>query len=459
MATHIWESSIIDAPIAAVWELVRPLNFSYSPFVSTAALDAKENANEVGSTRTVTYKDKTVQKLRVTELSDAKHAIAWDLVESIPAHHVLSASYAVRLRPVTQGAATFIEWSVDFSKDVTPEVTADAVHKAREHFKQIRDTAKAKLLAQASTAQIGKEKVSVPQLQRQLSAKSQQLAKLFGELDKNKNGVLEFDEFALAVNKLYGENLPDEAIRMLLRQADTNNDQVVSYDEFVKFLAAEGLEQKAQAGDAKQPHLALHYFNLRGRAEVARLVMAEGGIKYDDKRHEKEAFVANLKPKAPFGQMPYLEVDGKTTIAQSQAINRYLAKLAGIYGRTAEDGARIDMITQFIYEDIGNAYVKAIYTQDPAKKAEELNNFLTVFLPDKLALLEKQLKALPKGSQWMLGATFSLADVMVYDLVDKFQRRRAEVANACPLVLQLATRVASRPRIAAWIKARPNTEL
>lgn len=459
MSTHIWESSIIDAQISVVWDLVRPLNFSYSPFVSTVTLDAKENANEVGSTRTVTYKDKTVQKLRVTELSDAKHAISWDLVESVPAHHVMSASYSIRLRPVTQGAATFVEWTVDFSKDVTADVTADATHKAREHFKQIRETAKAKQLQSASTAQIGKDKVSVPQLQRQLSAKSQQLAKLFSDLDRNKNGKLEFDEFALAVNKLYGENLPDEAVRMLLRQADTNNDSVVSYDEFVKFLAAEGLEQKAQAADAKQPDLVLHYFNLRGRAEVARLVMAEGGLKYEDKRYEKDVFTRDIKPKAPFGQIPYLVVDGKTTIAQSQAINRYVAKLAGLYGRTAEDGARIDMTTQLCYEDVGTEYVKCVYEPDAAKKAEKLNTFLTVFLPEKLALIEKQLKALPKGSQWVLGATFSLADIVLYDLVHKFTLRRAEVANACPLLLQLCTRVASRPRIAAWIKARPASEL
>jgi hypothetical protein len=127
-----------------------------------------------------------------------------------------------------------------------------------------------------------------------------------------------------ARSKLYGENLPDEGIRMLLRTADTNNDQVVSYDEFVKFLAAEGLEQKAANFDQKMPNLVLRYFNGRGLGEVARLICADAGIKYTDDRWTGDIKEWQDKHKAksgPFCQMPLLEVDGKV-IAQSQAINR-----------------------------------------------------------------------------------------------------------------------------------------
>lgn len=460
MATHVWESTVIDAPIATVWELVRPVDFSYNPHVLKCALEGKEAANEVGSHRIIQYKDNTVQKLRLTELSDLKHSVSWDLVESTPAHHVMSASYSVRLRSITQGALTFVEWSVDFSKDVTNEVSVDAKFKAHEAFKQIAATSKAKMLDAASKAQIGKAKVSLPQLQRQLSAKSAQLQSLFKSLDKNHNGVLEFDEFALAVNKLYGENLSDEAIRLLLRQADTNNDSAVSYEEFVKFLAAEGLENKAQAiGDVKAPELALHYFNARGRAEVTRLMLAEASIKYSDNRHEFKHFQENLKAKASFGQMPYMLVGpaGKEKmIAQSQAINRYVAKLTGLYGKTHEDMARIDMYCEHV-EDIVRAWGAAWYEKDAAQKEAKVAKFLTEQMPTMLAFVEKHLAAAPKGQQYVAGA-FSMADVMLFDIVTKFQARRAEVTNATPLVAQLVTRVASRPNIAAWLKARPVTE-
>jgi hypothetical protein len=85
------------------------------------------------------------------------------------------------------------------TSDLSAEASVDATYKAREHFKALAATAKAKLAERAATAQLGKAKVNVPQLKRQLSLKSAQLSKLFAELDKNGNGVLEFDEFALAI--------------------------------------------------------------------------------------------------------------------------------------------------------------------------------------------------------------------------------------------------------------------
>ena len=39
----------------------------------------------------------------------------------------------------------------------------------------------------------------------------------------------------------------------------------------------------------------LTYFNLRGRAEVARLILAQAGAEYEDNRIEREAWPA-LKP-------------------------------------------------------------------------------------------------------------------------------------------------------------------
>ena len=39
----------------------------------------------------------------------------------------------------------------------------------------------------------------------------------------------------------------------------------------------------------------LIYFNLRGRAELARLILAQAGVEYDDHRIEKESW-PELKP-------------------------------------------------------------------------------------------------------------------------------------------------------------------
>ena len=77
----------------------------------------------------------------------------------------------------------------------------------------------------------------------------------------------------------------------------------------------------------------LTYFNLRARAEPARLVLAYAGAKYDDVRlpapWDNPKPWAALKPTTPYGQCPLLEWDGEE-IAQSMAITRSTHKLSSL---------------------------------------------------------------------------------------------------------------------------------
>ena len=76
---------------------------------------------------------------------------------------------------------------------------------------------------------------------------------------------------------------------------------------------------------SKMAQIKLTYFNLRARAEPARLVLAYAGAKYDDVRlpapWDNPKPWATLKPTTPYGQCPLLEWDGEV-IAQSMAITR-----------------------------------------------------------------------------------------------------------------------------------------
>lgn len=55
----------------------------------------------------------------------------------------------------------------------------------------------------------------------------------------------------------------------------------------------------------------LHYFDFKGKGELARLVFAAAGQEYEDKRYEysqtNEEWV-QFKPKTPFGKLPVLEI-------------------------------------------------------------------------------------------------------------------------------------------------------
>ena len=89
--------------------------------------------------------------------------------------------------------------------------------------------------------------------------------------------------------------------------------------------------------------LTLEYFALRGLGELPRLVLEVTGLPYDCVFHYMQG---DWKSRAAFGQLPLLH-DGETTISQSRAIVRYLARKACIDGATDAEKARVDMWCEF----------------------------------------------------------------------------------------------------------------
>lgn len=81
------------------------------------------------------------------------------------------------------------------------------------------------------------------------------------------------------------------------------------------------------------PQLKLTYFDFHcGRAEPTRLAMHLGGVPFEGHRFTFPEF-ADVRKSTPFGQVPTLHVDG-TVVTQSDAIIRYVGKLAGLYPST-----------------------------------------------------------------------------------------------------------------------------
>jgi cystatin-A/B len=138
MATRVWESAVIDAPIEKTWALIRPLDFSYLSSVVSAEIDGKQSYDEVGVTKVLTYKDGTKQRIKLIGLSDATYSISWDIIESEPPVGYTGVSHSVRLRRVTDSNQTFITWTADFSRDASVEVTEDQRHKQRENFSALQ---------------------------------------------------------------------------------------------------------------------------------------------------------------------------------------------------------------------------------------------------------------------------------------------------------------------------------
>merc|ERR1712018_73359 len=158
------------------------------------------------------------------------------------------------------------------------------------------------------------------------------------------------------------------------------------------------------------PNVKLTYFNLRARGEPCRLLLAYGGIKYEDERipppWEPASTWGTLKPTTPFGQLPLLQW-GDEVICQSMACARFIAREVGLAGNNNMESAQVDEIIDVI-QDLINAGVKLFFAKDEAgmKKHAE------VTVPTALGQLEAKLTS--RGGQFFVGNNFSWADLHTF---------------------------------------------
>lgn len=75
----------------------------------------------------------------------------------------------------------------------------------------------------------------------------------------------------------------------------------------------------------------------------------------------------------PFGQMPVLEIDGKEKIAQSAAINRYLARQYKLAGQTPIEEAKVDMLAD-LFKDMYNEVREYIAVSGGFKEGNKARN-------------------------------------------------------------------------------------
>jgi len=189
----------------------------------------------------------------------------------------------------------------------------------------------------------------------------------------------------------------------------------------------------------------LTYFNGRGRAEVARLIFAETGTAYEDNRVQDHSELKK-SGKLPFGQLPILQV-GDVTIAQSQAINRYLAREHGLAGKNSLENAQVDMVIDG-WTDLTSARFAAKTDEEKAKFASET-------LPTWLGHLEKIVAA--NGSGYFVGSGLTVADIVGFVSLDYVKTNAPTALEHFPALSKLYELVLSRPNINNWVKNRPVT--
>ncbi|XP_072038013.1 S-crystallin SL11-like [Amphiura filiformis] len=206
------------------------------------------------------------------------------------------------------------------------------------------------------------------------------------------------------------------------------------------------------------PSYKLTYFNGRGRGEPIRLMFAAKGVPYEDNRIEFKDW-PQMKASTPLGSLPILEINGKQKLVESKAINRYMAREFGFYGKNNMESTRIDIVTEII-ADIWSKLTDAIFEKDEAKKAKQLKKVFTETGPKKLEFLEKFLGENDGGKSYFVGTSITLADidfihVMSYYL---FPGQNDNGLDKYPKLKALLQRASANEKIAAWIAERPVTQ-
>jgi len=204
------------------------------------------------------------------------------------------------------------------------------------------------------------------------------------------------------------------------------------------------------------PALKLTYFDLRARAEPARLILAQAGVDYEDKRlpapWDDMAPWTEMKPTTPFGVLPILCVDGEE-ICQSMAIMRYLANTYGLAGKCAMERGQMDEIVDAVSDMVEKQYKAYLFEKDEAKKAELQKDFNEVALPKFLKQLEARLSK--RGGQYFVGGKLSYADIVTYWFVSELPDKSALAEN--PNLSANVDMVGNLPNIKKWVESRPKT--
>lgn len=195
------------------------------------------------------------------------------------------------------------------------------------------------------------------------------------------------------------------------------------------------------------------------RAEVGRIALFMGDIKFDDVRIKRDDFSTAKETGTlsdgtvlPFHQIPCLVVDD-VSIAQTGAIARFCGKLSGLYP-THDDvnAAKIDDFIDFA-TDLTVMINNTPNKTDEEKKIKARRDLAAGPLKRKLSMLEKNIT---NDSEWLVTSNISIADVAIWRLLGWLSSgildgMPTDLLSGFPKIRKLCLAVDKHPKIQKWI--------
>ncbi|XP_030589296.1 glutathione S-transferase Mu 3-like [Archocentrus centrarchus] len=197
--------------------------------------------------------------------------------------------------------------------------------------------------------------------------------------------------------------------------------------------------------------MVLAYWDIRGLAQPARLLLEYTGEEYEDKHYtcgdapnyDKTCWTS-VKDKLglDFPNLPYL-LDGDRKITQSNAIMRYIARKHNMCGETEDEKVRVDIMENQSM-DFRNGFVRMCYTNFDEMKPEYLKT-----LPSTL----KQFSDFLGNRKWFAGDKITFVDFIMYELLDQHVAFEPKCLDNFKNLKELLNRFEALERIAAYMKS------
>ena len=207
--------------------------------------------------------------------------------------------------------------------------------------------------------------------------------------------------------------------------------------------------------------ISIIYFNFPfWRAEVSRIALHIGKIKYDDIRVDRDEFMrARSSGKLdngtiiPFHQLPCLIVDDES-IGQTAGIARYCGKLSGLYPTDANLlAAKIDQYIDLM-TDITVLTFNAGRDLKPKEKIIKRKEFFDQEFTRKFRMLEKHIS---NNGKTIITKNFNISDIALWSFVnwitsgtiDGFPKN---ILKKYPKIQKVFKYVNELPEIKNWVK-------
>lgn len=159
----------------------------------------------------------------------------------------------------------------------------------------------------------------------------------------------------------------------------------------------------------------LAYWDIRGLAEPARLLLEYTGTKFEDKH-----YVCGLAPDFDkscwfdiksslgmhFANLPYL-IDGDIKVTQSNAIMRYIGRKNDLCGKTEGERVRVDIMENQLM-DFRNGWVRLCYATFDTQKDEYLKGLVATL---------KQFSDFLGTNKWLAGENITFPDFIFFELL------------------------------------------